>query len=198
MRATAIPIVLVIFCSRSATKLADACKSLPWERNCSWVAAISASVSTGSGAMGSGAGVLLRSCSTKAASRICWKVASSNPGVVRALAVCDSTSVRFLCVPRFNLPPPKEVQLALQTQTARPQALDSSSLGQAKLCLPRNVQSAFCSCDYGDSSQEGQFRGIFRGSWEGNSYQDRRVTACARLCTFPTSSFYLSHRHSLH
>jgi len=65
-----------------------------------------------------------------------------------------------------------KVQLALQTPAASPQALDSSSLGQAKLCRRGHRQSAFCCCDYGECG--------FRG-WSPRNLVDamERVTVTA-------------------
>jgi hypothetical protein len=63
-----------------------------------------------------------------------------------------------------------EVQLAVQMPTAPLQALDSSSLGQAKLRFWDSRQSAFCSYDYGEPRVWGKKHRIVPIYKEGNSY----------------------------
>src|SRR5580692_2085197 len=123
--ATATPLACVIFRKRSTITLPATCKSPACDRRNSCVSTIWASASVGSGLVRGSTSKVFCSCSTCAASRSCWNVASSNAGFSRSLMMVSSSWSRVPGLSGFAIGQCNSPSTVL---SATSQPLDSSSL----------------------------------------------------------------------
>src|SRR5580692_129729 len=123
--ATATPLACVIFRKRSTITLPATCKSPACDRRNSCVSTIWARASVGSGLVRGSTSKVFCSCSTCAASRSCWNVASSSAGFSRSLMMVSSSWSR---VPGLSGSAIGQCNSPSTVLGATSQPLDSSSL----------------------------------------------------------------------